>query len=80
MTVENESSNEMPAGEGEATSLVRHDRAAAVASPAEEKKLRIVMQVEVKAEIGDGKSTDVNKISVVSEHIRAVIRVIGGGD
>lgn len=79
MTVENESSNEMPAGEGEAASLVRHDRAA-VALPAEEKKLRIVMQVEVKAEMGDGKSTDVNKISVVSEHIRAVIRVIGGGD
>lgn len=86
MTVENETSNEATPKEGEETALAREKGSAEVTTRetvTEEKKLRIVLQVEVKAEIDevDGKVlASANKISVVSEHIRAVIRVIGGGD
>lgn len=82
MTIENASSKETPEGEGEAGSLVQPDvEGVACAAGTEEKKLRIVLQVEVPAGIDDdGKKrlTDVNKISVVSEYIRAGIRIIGG--
>ncbi|HEU4405113.1 MAG TPA: hypothetical protein VFS43_07470 [Polyangiaceae bacterium] len=88
MSVEKQSPDETPAGETEAGALARDDARGEVVGregKVEEKKLRIVVQVEVKAEIDesdDGKkvSASADKISVVSEHVRAIIRIIGGGD
>jgi hypothetical protein len=88
MTVEKDSPSETPPQAGEGASIVRKESVAQVTTgkgKTEEKKLRIVLQVEVKAEFnevddGNQASANVDKLSVTSEHIRAIVRVIGGGD
>ncbi len=80
MSEENETSNEALSTEGgePEAELVGGPKGAQTSN-----ELRIVMQVEVRTDISEsasGKGKSTNRITVVNEHIRSVVHVIGGGD